>query len=145
VLRLALLSAHYRQPLSWTEALVAQSKTVLDRLYRAAGDAEPGEPDAEFMTALGDDLNTPLALARLQAIDDPAALLASAHVMGLLSEGADHWFRGQGDERVENLITARADAKARRDFAEADRIREELKAEGVLLEDGPQGTTWRRS
>ncbi len=144
VLRLALLSAHYRQPLAWTEALVAQSKTLLDRFYRAAGEAEPGEPDAEVIAALADDLNTPLALSRLSAIDDPAILRASGQLMGLLSESTEHWFRGPGDERVEGMISARAEAKARRDFAEADRIRDALKAEGVLLEDGPQGTIWRR-
>ena len=65
--------------------------------------------------------------------------------MGLLTEPTDQWFRGEGDERVEGLILARTAAKDRRDFAEADRIREALKAEGVLLEDGPQGTTWRRA
>ena len=145
VLRLALLSAHYRQPLSWTEALVAQSKTLLDRLYRAAEDAEPGAVDDQVLAALADDLNTPLALSRLAAIDDPAALRASAQLMGLLDQQTDQWFRGDGDDRVDGLIAARAEAKARRDFAEADRIRDELKAEGVLLEDGPQGTTWRRA
>ena len=145
VVRLALLSAHYRQPLSWTEALIAQSKTILDRLYRVAGDAEPGETDAEFFAALADDLNTPLALSRLAAIDDPTMLRASAQLMGLLSEPADQWFRGDGDERVQGLITERAEAKARRDFAEADRIRDELKSEGILLEDGAQGTTWRKA
>jgi len=144
VLRLALLSAHYRQPLAWTEALVAQSKTVLDRLYRAGGDSEPGEPDAEVIAALSDDLNTPLALARLAAIENPATVRASAQLMGLLAESLDQWFRGEGDEGVEALIAARTAAKARRDFAEADRIRDELKAEGVMLEDGPSGTTWRR-
>ena len=64
--------------------------------------------------------------------------------MGLLSEHAEQWFRGEGDDRVEAQIAARAEAKARRDFAEADRIRDALKSEGVLLEDGAQGTTWRR-
>jgi cysteinyl-tRNA synthetase len=145
VLRLALLSAHYRQPLSWTDAVIAQSKTLLDRLYRVADDAEPGELDEEVVAALTDDLNTPLALSRLSAIDDPATLRASAQLMGLLAMPADHWFRGEGDDRVEGLIAARAQAKARRDFAEADRIRDELSAEGVLLEDGSQGTTWRRA
>jgi len=145
VLRLALFSAHYRQPLAWTEALVAQSKTLLDRLYRAAGDADPGEPEGEVVAALADDLNAPLALSRLAAIADPATLRASGQLLGLLGESAEQWFRGMGDERVEGLITARTEAKARRDFAEADRIRDELKAEGVLLEDGAQGTTWRRA
>ena len=144
VLRLALLSAHYRQPLSWTDGLVVQSKTVLDRLYRVAQDIDAGEPDPEVVAALADDLNTPLALSRLSAIDDASTLRASAQLMGLLSEHAEQWFRGEGDDRVEAQIAARAEAKARRDFAEADRIRDALKSEGVLLEDGAQGTTWRR-
>jgi cysteinyl-tRNA synthetase len=145
VLRLALLSAHYRQPLSWTNELIAQSKTVLDRLYRAAGDAKPGEPDEEVVSALSDDLNTPLALSRLSAIEDPASLRASGRLMGILSESSDQWFRGEGNSRVESLIAARTEAKARRDFAEADRIRDELKSEGILLEDGAERTTWRRA
>ena len=145
VLRLALLSAHYRQPLAWTQGLIAQSKAVLDRLYRAAGDTSPARPDAEFVAALSDDLNTPLALSRLAAIDDPATLRASGNMLGILGEPADQWFRGAGDQRVEQLICARAEAKDRRDFAEADRIRDQLRADGILLEDGPQGTTWRRA
>jgi len=144
-LRLALLSAHYRQPLPWTESLIAQSKAKLDGLYRRAGDAEPGEIDGDVIEALTDDLNTPLALSRLGAIDDPASLKASAQFMGLLTVSADDWFRGEGDSSdIDERIAARAEAKARRDFAEADRIRDELKAQGVLLEDGPGGTTWRR-
>src|SRR5688572_2302336 len=118
VLRLALLSAHYRQPLAWTEELVAQSKSVLDRLYRAAGDSDSGEPDAEFIEALDDDLNTPLALSKLSAIEDPATLRASAQLLGLLADSAEHWFRGEGNGEVETRIAARTEAKTRRDFAE---------------------------
>jgi len=144
-LRLGLLSAHYRQPLPWTEALIAQSKATLDRLYRVAGDAEGGEIDAGVVDALADDLNTPLALTRLVALDDPGTMKASANLLGLLGGSGDEWFRsGEGPDDIDALITRRAEAKARRDFAEADRIRDELAADGVLLEDGPSGTTWRR-
>ena len=104
-----------------------------------------GRSKEEVGVALADDLNTPLALSRLSAIDDPADLKASAHLLGLLTASEDEWFRGEGDSGdIETRIIARTEAKARRDFAEADRIRDELKAEGILLEDSPSGTTWRR-
>jgi cysteinyl-tRNA synthetase len=144
-LRLALLSAHYRQPLEWSAQLVIQSKATLDRLYRSAGASEAGAVDGGVLDALCDDLNTPLALSRLSAVEDPASLRASAALLGLLGEGPDAWFQGEGDSRVEGLIAARTDAKMRRDYAEADRIRAELAGEGIMLEDGPAGTTWRRA
>jgi cysteinyl-tRNA synthetase len=165
-LRLALLSAHYRQPLAWTDELVAQSKAVLDRWYRLLGDVEPFGEIAPFWDALDDDLNTPKAIAVvngfLSSSDEPLseeyqffqgdrdqmlqAAAAAARSLGLLTMSSDDWFRGEGDASdIEARIAARAEAKKNRDFAEADRIRDELKAEGVLLEDGPGGTTWRRA
>jgi len=144
-LRLALLSAHYRQPLAWTEDLIAQSKATLDRLYRAGGNADAGTADEAVIEALSDDLNTPLALSRMAAIDDPATLRASGALLGLLQQNADDWFQAGGDaDAIEARIVERAEAKKNRDFATADRIRDELKAEGILLEDSASGTTWRR-
>jgi len=168
IYRFALLSGHYRSPLPWTASLVAQSKATLDGLYRKAGGAVPGAIDPGVVEAIADDLNTPLAIARLGAIEDGKVLKASAQLLGLLSMSAEEWFQGprtvglsgtatirftasgtltaiHDRESVEALIAARTEAKARRDFAESDRIRDDLKAEGILLEDGPGGTTWRRA
>src|SRR6185369_3258923 len=90
-LRLALLSAHYRQPLSWTDEVVAQARTNLDRLYRTVGDTEASEADVGVVEALSDDLNTPLALTRLMALEDPAVLKGSARLLGLLEGTAQDW------------------------------------------------------
>jgi cysteinyl-tRNA synthetase len=143
-LRLALLSAHYRQPLPWTEALVSQAKATLDGLYRKGGGAQTGEVDKGVLEALSDDLNTPLALSRLSTLEGDT-LKASAQLLGLLETSTDEWFRGDVDaSAIEARIDERAEAKKNRDFAAADRIRDQLKGEGIVLEDGPDGTTWRR-
>ncbi|MFN3288335.1 MAG: cysteine--tRNA ligase, partial [Sphingomonadaceae bacterium] len=167
VLRLALLSAHWRQPLEWTGALLDECRARLDRLHRAAGEAEPGAPAPAFLEALADDLNTPAALAALDGLrDDPAALRGSAAVLGLLARTEDQWrrrcvsavgfvglaplgFSGSATvtpAAVARKIEARRAAKAARDWARADAIRAELLAEGIVLEDRPDGTTdWRRA
>ena len=170
-IRLALLNAHYRQPLDWTDRGLAQAKRMLDRLYgalRTLGDIDTDPdavPSAEFLAALNDDLNTPKALATLFDLARQAntasdtgeksrikgALLTSADLMGLLQQSADDWFVGGNGEHegidageIERLIEARHNAKADKDYAEADRIRDELASWDIFLEDGPDGTKWRR-
>ena len=163
VLRLALLSAHYRGPLDFTESLLYQSKATLDRLYNALRrmDVEPievGVPNG-VMSALCDDLNTPLALAELSALAteankaEPAdwprfkgQILAAGALLGLLQRDPENWARGDasGADVIDARVAARVAARKAKDFAEADRIRKELAAEGIEIMDGPDGSTWRR-
>jgi cysteinyl-tRNA synthetase len=163
-----MLSAHYRQPLDWTEDGVRQAKANLDRLYKALltlSDVEPeaGEAPADFIAALADDLNTPRALASLYGLandankaqtdvdkrDAKGALLACGDMLGLLQQDPEAWFKGGdnglGAAEIEDLIARRVAARKEKDFAEADRIRDMLAAQGVVLEDTAQGTTWRRT
>jgi cysteinyl-tRNA synthetase len=132
VLRLALLSAHYRQPLTWTDALLEQSRAKLDRLYRSQRGRE-GLPEA-----LLDDLNTPKAFA---------VLPAGATVLGLLADGRDAWeTRGVDAGGMSDELARYREARAARDFATADAIRDRLAAEGIAISVAKDGsTTWRRA
>jgi cysteinyl-tRNA synthetase len=166
-LRYALLSAHYRQPLDWSETLVEQSVRTLDRLYgtlRDLGDVQaPAAIPPGVEAALDDDLNTPAALAEIARIagearkaTDPterarlkSELLGAGLALGLLQQAPEAWFvrgaSGDDDARIQALVEERGAAKQARDFARADAIRKQLADEGVLLEDTPQGVRWKRA
>ncbi len=170
VVRLALLSAHYRQPLDWSEETIESARKKLDRLYGALrGIDVPAElrretvPPAAFIDALEDDLNTPMAMSELFGLaralnrsDEPARrqviaaqILACGDLMGVLQSDPESWFAGEADGRISaaeiaSLLAERDAARAARNFDIADAIREQLAADGVQIEDGPAGTTWRR-
>lgn len=145
VIRFALLSTRYNEPLDWSDKLLADAQKVMDRLYRAAP-TETGDVNADMLQALRDNLNTPKALAVLQTLEH-GELLASARFMGLLQQSPVQWFQGDGDDTawIDAEIIRRNDAKKARDFATSDAIRDALKAKGIVLEDSAQGTTWRKA
>ena len=164
-LRWALLVGHYRAPLEWTGELIEQSKKALDRLYGALRrasevEAEDVSPPAAFLAALQDDLNTPAAFAELFAMatrletatgkgraQAKGELLAAANLLGFLFGDPEAWFQaGVTDdlrEKVDALIAQRIEARAAKDWAAADRIRDELTALNIEVMDGPTGATWR--
>ena len=166
-LRYALLSAHYRQPLEWSDGLIEQSVRTLDRLYGTLRDladieASPVIPDG-IEAALDDDLNTPQALAEISRLAGEARkatsatdkialksqLLGAGLALGLLQQDPAAWFaRGASnddDARIQALVDERNAAKKSRDFARADAIRQQLAEQGILLEDTPQGVRWKRA
>ncbi|RBP02315.1 cysteinyl-tRNA synthetase [Roseiarcus fermentans] len=164
VLRLAMLRTHYRQPIDWTVKALEEAEATLDRWYDAVGDVEPGPDVAEaVLEALGDDLNTPAAVAELHRLAHPAiagvtqvgasrsaphVLKASANLLGLLlqtrserRESQIHAARVNVPE-IEAILAARAAARAAKNWAESDRLRDELAGLGVVIKDSKNGTTW---
>jgi len=169
VLRFALLSAHYRSPLNFSSQLLDNARTALDSFYtalRLAGDVTPEAQDilaSPVFSALLDDLNTAEAIAALHSLAkalnkaEPearaaakGALLAGGQILGLLQHDPEAWFQspsadGLTASEIEGLITERHQAKANKDYARADAIRQQLGDANITLEDGPDGTTWRRA
>lgn len=154
-LRLTLLTAHYRQPLDFSKTTIGEHKRRLDKWYRLTADVtDVADVSQDLIDALSDDLNTPKALSVLDQLAAPetaAQLKASAQFMGVLLQSQSTWFKGadlpEGITKswIQDQIAARQAARADKDFALSDKIRDDLEDRGIALEDGPDGTTWRRA
>ena len=167
-LRLLFLTAHYHQPFNFTLEGLQNAKIVLDKFYNAllkTADVPTKEvaPNPKIVEALADDLNTPLALSymhemvnSLNKAETPkersaikSELMASAWMLGLLYNDPQTWFKGSENDdeaaEIEALIQQRAEAKKNKDWATADAIRNQLKERGIILEDSPTGTTWKKA
>ena len=173
-IRLALMSAHYRQPLDWQSTTLPDATRKLDRLYGALQKADETNASVDaaragklvdgFFAELEDDLNTPRALAALfnmaralnrsedatETATVAAAMRESGKCIGLLQRPAEDWFAASrasdsDSAAIEAAIAERAAAKAEKNYARADEIRDQLLADGVQISDGPDGTTWRRT
>jgi cysteinyl-tRNA synthetase len=157
VIRLVMLGSHYRQPINWTKEAMQEAKRMLDHWQELTARIEPGFLCADTLSALEDDLNTPMALTALHELRGEAAhgseraaacLKASAQLMGLLQCSQHEWKAWRpasfslDETAVAHSIEARNAARKAKNFKEADRIRDELAAQGIILKDGPDGTTW---
>ena len=163
VIRLTMILTHYRQPLNWTNDNLQESKKTLDKWYQyfSEVDFKPDlsvKIDENVMNALNDDMNTPQAIAELHKLfkncksDDQDSLnqfLISAQFLGLMNDEPSQWLSWGKDNisvdqnKIESLISQRNAARANKDFAEADRIRDELENLGIVLEDKGAETTWK--
>ena len=167
-IRLALLSAHYRQPLEWSTETIASAKQMLDRMYGALREIsisknmiENTDIPSSVLEALCDDLNTPKAIAEIFKLvkklnkakhhNDKellaAAIYVSGNIMGLLGSGPDQWFSKNTDNRIseeeiEELIAQREKARAEEDFDQADSLRKQIEKKGITLEDTSSGVRW---
>jgi cysteinyl-tRNA synthetase len=157
VLRLNMLKTHYRSPIDWTLKGLEESAKTLDDWYWVAADVKSGQPSGAVIEALSDDLNTPQMIASLHGMRNSAAsgnerdreqFASSLRLLGFLSESAAAWngrkqrASGIDAKHVDGLISDRTAARARKDFKESDRIRDELAAMGVVIKDSKDGTTW---
>ena len=160
VIRLALLSTHYRQALDWNDNVIHQAKKLLDKLYSLLNDLndvkESKEPDNDLIEILLDDLNTPGLMANINKLlknaesleegDKPnlkSNLLLIGKLMGILEDKSYNQISSEFKDKVDNLIEDRSNAKRKRDFELADKIRSELIDLGVEINDSPEGTTWK--
>ena len=160
VIRLALLSTHYRQALDWNDNIIHQAKKLLDKLYSLLNELndvkESKEPDNDLIEILLDDLNTPGLMANINKLlknaesleegDKPnlkSNLLLIGKLMGILEDKSYNQISSEFKDKVDNLIEDRSNAKKKRDFELADKIRSELIDLGVEINDSPEGTTWK--
>jgi len=149
VLRLAMLRTHYRQPIDWTVKALEEAEATLDRWYEAVSDVGAnGEPDPDVLDALADDLNTPEAVVSLHRLGgQPERLKASANLLGLLRQTrSERQALALSDaqidvKEIDAIIAERAQARATRNWAESDRLRDQLAARGVAIKDNKDGTT----
>jgi cysteinyl-tRNA synthetase len=157
VLRFNMLKTHYRSPIDWTLKAVEESAKTLDDWYWIAADVKGERPSDGVIDALSDDLNTPQMIASLHNLRNSAAsgnerdrneFAASLRLLGFLSESAAEWkgrkqqASGLDAKQIDDLISDRTAARARKDFKESDRIRDQLAAMGVVIKDSKEGTTW---
>jgi cysteinyl-tRNA synthetase len=157
VLRLNMLKTHYRSPIDWTLKGLEESAKTLDDWYWIAADVRGEQPAKAVIEALSDDLNTPQMIASLHGLRNSAAsgnerdrneFSASLRLLGFLSESAAAWkdrkqqASGVDAKQIDSLISDRTAARARKDFKESDRIRDELAAMGIVIKDSKEGTTW---